>query len=121
MGSIEMLVMGDYVIKRKDADVRRLLGEMAKDGVLLPATNPKRAGPANYESTFTVAGDEAVTPSTRVSMPARPMHNQLSGGWYTLLDELEGELLGVCNGKVSVNDIMNEYLVSAEGQVGGSQ
>eukprot|EP00979_Chaetoceros_neogracilis_P009232 scaffold2098_cov270-Chaetoceros_neogracile.AAC.12 len=118
MGSIEILVMGDYVIKRKDADVRRLLGEMAKDGVLLPATNPKRAGPANYETTFTVAGDETVTPSTRVSMPSRPMHDDRTGGWYILLDELEGELLGVCSGKVSVNDIMNEYLVSAEGQVG---
>jgi predicted NodU family carbamoyl transferase len=118
MGSIEMLVMGDYVIKRKDADVRRLLGEMAKDGVLLPATNPKRAGPANYESKFVVAGDEGVTPSTRVFMPDRPMHDDRSGGWYDLLDELEGELLGVCNGKVSVNDIMNQYLVSAEGQVG---
>jgi hypothetical protein len=46
------------------------------------------------------------------------MHDDRTGGWYILLDELEGELLGVCSGKVSVNDIMNEYLVSAEGQVG---
>jgi len=118
MGSIEMLVMGDYVITRKEADVRRLLGEKSKDGVLLPATNPKRAGPAQYETKFTVAGDDAVTPSTRISMPNRPMHDERNGGWYELLDELEGELLGVCNGKVSVNDIMNQYLVNAEGQVG---
>ena len=35
-----------------------------------------------------------------------------------MLDDLEGEILGVCNGKVSVNDIMNQYLASAGEQVG---
>lgn len=114
MGSIDILVMGDYVIKRKDADVRLLLGEKSKDGKFLPASRPKRAGPAYYESKFTVTqNDESVTPSTRVSMPNRPMHDDRNGGWYELLDELEGELLGVCNGKATVNDIMNQYLVDA--------
>lgn len=113
MGSIDMLVMGEYVIRRKEADVRRLLGEKSKDGVLLPAINPARAGPVNYETTFTVAGDDDVKPITRVSMPDRPMHDERNGGWFTLLDELEGELLGICNGKVSVNDLTNEYLTNA--------
>jgi carbamoyltransferase len=114
MGSIEILIMGDYVIRRKEADVRILLGEKSKDGVLLPAINPKRAGPVKYETTFTVVGgDEDVRPTTRVSMPDRPMHDERDGGWFTLLDELEGELLGICDGKVSVNDILNEYLTNA--------
>lgn len=118
MGSIDLLILGDYVIKRKDSDVRRLLGEKSKDGNLYPATNPKRAGPAEYETKFTVSGDESVSTVTRVSMPDRPMHDERNGGWFALLDDLEGEILGVCNGKVSVNDIMNQYLASAGEQVG---
>ncbi len=115
MGSIELLVMGDYVIKRKDADISRLLGEKTSDGIVVPAANPKRAGPVHYETTFTVAGDgENVQPSTRISMPDRPMHDERNGGWFELIDELEGELLGVCSGKVSVNDIMNQYLSQAD-------
>lgn len=118
MGTIEMLVMGDYVIKRKDSDVRRLLGEKTTDGITLKPSNPKKTGPVTYETTFTVLDDEAPSPKTRVSMPNRPMHDERSGGWYELLDDLEGEILGVCNGKVSVNDIMNQYLVMSEDSMG---
>jgi len=115
MGSIELLIMGDYVIKRKDADISRLLGEKRSDGILVPASNPKRAGPINFETTFMIAGDgDNVQPSTRVSMPNRLMHDERSGGWFELIDELEGEILGVCSGKVSVNDIMNQYLSQAD-------
>ena len=113
MGGIEMLVMGEYVITRKEADIRKLLGEKSKDGAMRPAANPKRAGPARYETTFTVAGGEDVTPLTRVSMPDQPMHDERNECWYELLDKLEGELLGVCDGRVSVNDITNQYLVNA--------
>lgn len=113
MGSIDLLVMGDYVIKRKEANVRSLLGETSKNGQLLPASRPKRTGPAYYESKFNIANDDdSVNPVTRVSMPNRPMHDERNGGWYELLDELEGELLGVCNGKATVNDIMNQYNVN---------
>ncbi len=114
MGSIDMLVMEDYIIRRKEADVRMLLGEKSKDGILLPPVNPKRAGPVNYKTEFTVSGtDSDVKSTTRVSMPARPMHDDRDGGWFELLDDLEGEILGICNGKVSVNDILNEYLANA--------
>lgn len=116
MGSIDMLVMGDYVIKRKEANVRSLLGELSKNGQSLPASRPKRTGPAYFESKFTISNDDSVNPVTRVSMPNRPMHDERNGGWYDLLDELEGELLGVCNGKATVNDIMNQYLVNTDGQ-----
>lgn len=116
MGSIDLLVMGDYVIRRKEANVRSLLGEASKNGQSLPASRPKRTGPAYFESKFTISNDESVNPVTRVSMPNRPMHDERNGGWYELLDELEGELLGVCNGKATVNDIMNQYLVNTDGQ-----
>ena len=44
MGSIEMLVMGDYAVKRKDADVRRLVGEEKKCGKVTPPSFPRSAG-----------------------------------------------------------------------------
>ncbi len=124
MGSIEMLIMGNYVIKRKPADVRKLLGEKNAQGVLTPPVNPIRAGPAYYETKFTVGApgaseDRAVEPTTRVSMPNRLMHDERNGGWFELLDELEGELLGACNGKVGVNEIVNQYLISSEEGVFG--
>ena len=124
MGSIEMLIMGDYVITRKPADVRRLLGEQNAQGVLKPPTYPKRAGPVSYETKFVVgqpgADEESgVETITRISMPDRLMHDERNGGWFELLDELEGELLGVCNGKVGVNEIINQYLESSqEGMIG---
>jgi len=113
MGSIDMLVMGDYVIRRKDADVRRLLGEKSDKGVLLPATFPRRAGPVNYESKFTFDNDDTVETVTRVRMPDRPMHNEKDDGWFTLLDDFEGQLLGICSGSVSVNDILSQYYMDA--------
>jgi hypothetical protein len=124
MGSIEMLIMGDYVIKRKPADVRRLLGEQSSQGITQLPSNPMRAGPAYYESKFTVGEsrseeEDGVITTTRVSMPDRIVHDERNGGWFELLDDLEGELLGVCNGKVGVNEIMNQYLdASGEGLVG---
>lgn len=122
MGSIEMLVMENYVIKRRDADVRRLLGENDTKGTRLTPSNPKRAGPAYYESKFKLneknSDDNGVETITRVQMPSRPMHIEGDGGWFELLDELEGEILGICDGSVSVNDIVNHYLqISDEGQV----
>ena len=114
MGTIEMLVIGDYVIKRKEPDIKALLGEKKKDGIAIPAMNPIRAGAAQYETKFVVDGDDDVESVTRVSMPDRPMHDERDGGWFELLDDLEGEILGVCNGKVSVNDLMNQYLAAAD-------
>lgn len=121
MGSIEMLIMGEYVIKRKPADVRRLLGEKNSQGILTPPSNPRRAGYVNYETKFTVGNndDDGVETTTRVSMPDRIIHDERNGGWFELLDDLEGELLGICNGKTSVNDVMNQYLsTTAEEMVG---
>lgn len=117
MGSIEMLVLGDYVVKRRQADLRSLLGEADRRGesMVVQPSCPRRTGPATFETTFEaddeeMAAEEIVT-KTRVRMPDRPMHSDTCGGqeWYELLDELEGELLSVCDGTNTLNRILAEY------------
>lgn len=117
MGALEMLVMGEHVIRRKAIDVRTLLGEEGRDG-MTPPSFPKRAGAVTYETTFSAGlGDdsEGVSNSvTRVQMPARPIHNDKDGGWFDILDDLEGELLGICDGTVGVNEIVTQFAAMAE-------
>ena len=122
MGTIEMLVMGDYVVKRRDADVRKLLGEEKKGGTVTPPSLPRRAGSVNYKTTFSVGiggeDDENNEPSensrTFVQMPDRPMHNKKDGGWFELLDDMEGQLLGICDGTVGVNEMMTQFTAMSE-------
>lgn len=115
MGSIEMLVMGDYIIKRKQANVRTLLGELDKgqQEFLVEPALPKRAGPATFETTFEAdefdLDSNSIITTTRVRMPKRPMYSPGDGAWFYLLDELEGELLSVSNGNVTLNDILAQY------------
>lgn len=121
MGSIEMLVMGDYIIKRKRPSIRTLLGEALKDDNVLttePAC-PKRAGPAYFESSFFLkAGpteEQDVVTKTCVRMPERPMHSERDE-YFELLDELEGEILTVCDGTNQINDIMGHYTALPQGE-----
>jgi hypothetical protein len=119
MGSIEMLVMGNYVIKRKEANVRKLLGEEEMSGAMSPPSFPVRSGAANYKSTFSAGGsdvdDEGMSePVTLVQIPDRPMHNEKDGGWFELLDDLEGQLLGMCDGTITVNDMITYFSAMSE-------
>lgn len=118
MGTIEMLAMGDYVIKRKEADVRKLLGEEQMSGAMTPPSFPKRSGAVNYKTTFSAGlGDDdgdASDTKTLVQIPDRPMHNEKDGGWFECLDDLEGQLLGICDGTVGVNEIMTQFTAMAE-------
>ena len=120
MGSIEMLVMGDYVIKRKEANVRKLLGEKGKTGMISMPTLPIRSGAANYKSTFSTTesadgnGDSMSDTKTLVQIPDRPMHNEMDGGWFELVDDLEGQLLGLCDGTNSVNDMISYFSAMSE-------
>jgi carbamoyltransferase len=116
MGSIEFLVLGDNIVRRKLPEVRLLLGEASKSGeIRKEAVCPQRAGPATFESSFSVPDgpvdeDEAMgTVRTRVRMPQRVLHCDEKNEWYECLDEMEGELLSVCDGTVSLNDIMAQY------------
>jgi len=108
MGTLEILVMGDYVIKRKDVSIRRLLGEEQKNGLMTAPSFPIRAGAVDYQNTFTVDKDDISETKTLVRMPARPMHND-KDGWFELLDDLEGQLLGLCDGTNGVNEIMTQF------------
>lgn len=120
MGAIEMLVMGDFIIKRKTPDLRKLLGETSKDGesVKTEPACPKRTGPAQFKSSFELFGDErdddAMEPLTKVRMPDRPMHCERSNSWFELKDELEGEILSVCDGTVVLNDILAQYTAAPD-------
>lgn len=122
MGAIEMLVMGDFIIKRKQPDLRKLLGETSKDGetINIEPACPKRTGPAFFESSFELYGDErdedSMEPLTKVRMPSRPMHCERTNSWFKLNDELEGEVLSVCDGTVGLNDILAQYTSSPEGE-----
>jgi predicted NodU family carbamoyl transferase len=115
MGSIELLVMGDYVIKRKKANLKSLLGETDKAGnaLLREPVCPKRTGPCKFETTFDACEDEmdadTIITHTRVRMPQRPMHDDRTGEWFDLLDELEGELLSVADGTNTLNDFLAQY------------
>ena len=108
MGTIEILVMGDYVIKRKEASVRRLLGEEQKNGLMTQPSMPIRAGAVDYKNTFTVDKDDISETKTHVRMPGRPMHNP-KDEWFELVDDLEGQLLGLCDGTNGVNEIMTQF------------
>uniref|UniRef100_A0A7S4MZR6 Carbamoyltransferase n=1 Tax=Odontella aurita TaxID=265563 RepID=A0A7S4MZR6_9STRA len=119
MGSIEMLAMGEYVVRRRDADVRSLLGKVKKDGtVVSPPLRPVRAGPFVMESTTAVGGgpnseDQEVRTTTRVRMPSRIMHDSRPDkdrGWFDLLDDLEVQVLAMCDGENDVQDMLAEYL-----------
>ena len=120
MASIQMLVMGEYVIKRKEANVRKLLGEKGKSGMISTPSFPVRAGAANYKSTFSTSestendGDSMTDMKTFVQIPDRPIHNEMDGGWFELIDDLEGQLLGMCDGTSSVNDMISYFSAISE-------
>lgn len=120
MGSIEMLVLGDYVIQRKKPDFRRLLGEASKQGEFkVEPACPKRTGPTEFQSSFELDEDsvdaDSVRTLTKVRMPDRPLHGH-KNEWFELLDELDGELLSVCDGTVTLNEMLLQYTAVQGGQ-----
>ena len=116
MGSIEMLVMGDYVVRRKDANVRALMGEVSKEGSMVrPPVMPVRAGAFTLETTTRVGEGGEIEAVTRVRMEGRPMHRDSGakggdGGYHELLDDLEAQVLLLCDGSMDVQDMMAEYV-----------
>jgi carbamoyltransferase len=119
MGSIEMLVMGDYVVKRKRASLRRLLGESDGSELVVAPTCPKRTGACTFQTTFEadddVMDEDTIVTNTRVRMPDRPMHNEKEGGgWFDLMDELEGELLSAADGSRTFNEILAYYTATED-------
>lgn len=113
MGSIEMLVIGEYILKRKDPSSNRLVVQKTKSGAMFPASLPSKTGPYILESTRSYNendGDEPPIPIIRVRMPDRPMHNEKADdGWFTLIDELEAEVLAMCDGKTDVEQMFLRF------------
>ena len=119
MGSIEMLVLDDYIIKRKKPDLQKLLGEISREGDLsVEPACPKRAGAASFQSSFELmtekTEEESIETATKVCMPDRPMHGS-GNEWFDLIDDLEGELLSVCDGTLTLNEIVAQY-TAVEGE-----
>ena len=110
--------MGEYIIKRKLPDLRKLLGEASRDGdIVKEPCCPKRAGPAFFRSSFSVmagkTNEESIVAVTEVRMPGWPLHND-KDEWYEMVDELEGELLAICDGTVMLNDILGHFTAIPE-------
>lgn len=118
-GSLDMLVMGDYIVKRKTANLKTLLGEADKRDVEMVTEPlcPKRVGSCTFQTTTEAEPEtidpESVVSKTKVRMPARPMHHD-GNEWYEILDELEGELLSVCDGTSTLSDIFQQYTEMGE-------
>jgi len=115
LGSIKYLVMGNYIIRRKRPNIGALLGEgsayQTGDKIVTQKPLcPKRAGPIEFEAKFSLnkskTAEEEVDTFTRVRMPERIMHHEEKNNWFNLVDELEGEILSICDGTNTVNDVM---------------
>ena len=48
------------------------------------------------------------------------MHNEKDGGWIEIMDDLEAQLLGICDGNVGVNEIMTQFTAMAAEEEGGA-
>ena len=110
MGAIKTLVIGDFIITRRKANLRQLLGEASKSGVVkTEPVFPMRTGPSIFESTIDVEAAEVSPEATnKVKMPSRPMHG-LGTEWFEFLDELEAEVFSSCDGKSTLSEIMAQY------------
>jgi len=124
MGALDWLVFvapnrKGYILKRKRANLPKLLGEVsAKDYEMKnSAAIPKRTGDVYFRSSFQLLqtdtnneDDESENKqaTTEIRMPSRPTHDPRNedGQWFELLDELEGEVLSLCDGTVPMDDIM---------------
>lgn len=122
MGSIEVLFLGKYVVRRQSPNLRSLLGEIdKKDGIemMVNPACPKRTGPVTFETSLDFDDDDddmdadaRFVPKNRVRMPDRPMHfdgKDGRGGWFEILDGLEGEILASLDGKTTLNDLIADY------------
>jgi carbamoyltransferase len=119
LGSIEILIMGPYVITRKLPDVKRLLGEANKDGLVKSEpVCPIRTGRLEYQISFaletkSVDDEESVETKTVVRMVDRPMHHH-KNEWFSLLDDLESDVLTACDGSITLEDIMTQYAAQSD-------
>ena len=111
MGSIELLVLGDYVIRRKKADLQHLLGQGTQQGVInLEPSCIQRSGSVSFRTLARIDDtlDDDIPPITEVQMPSRPLHGK-GNEWFELMDELEGEILAACDGNIDLSGLIDEF------------
>ena len=103
MVSIETLLIGLYVIIRKDADVELLLSRVGGYGnVKSELQCPVCSRPFSMETTTTLSDDKETNKSTtRVRMMYRAVHDYRGGGpkdsrgWFETLDDMEVQVLAM--------------------------
>jgi len=107
-GAIHTLVMGKWVLTRKDCPIPTDATITIEEAELLV---PRRAGPFIFETTETVTDDSSAAnvPRTRVAMPAAPTAPP-GEGWVVLTDPLEAEILVAADGETSVADMLQEFV-----------
>mmetsp|Transcript_23669 Transcript_23669/g.36526 ORF Transcript_23669/g.36526 Transcript_23669/m.36526 type:complete len:532 (+) Transcript_23669:1044-2639(+) len=122
MNSIEMLVLEKYFITRKNPDANELFESQRQDGLTVKRKIPVRAGPFMFESSGSVnysdeENDDVVTRRARIRMPDRILHDdRINGGWVEV-DELDAEILGLCNGGEMGAQEMIEAFSDTDGNV----
>ena len=119
MKSIETLVMGTYLISRRDPDPAELFETERSDKTTIIRKIPHRAGPFMFEQTGSIQmgierDDELLSRRTRVRMPDRILHDDTKDDGWVELEEFDIELLGMCDGENGVQEII-EALVDDEG------
>mmetsp|Transcript_47570 Transcript_47570/g.70805 ORF Transcript_47570/g.70805 Transcript_47570/m.70805 type:complete len:179 (-) Transcript_47570:216-752(-) len=110
-GAIGILVMGQYVIRRKQLDLTKISGETYEESKQrIAAVRPRRAGAARFETSFSLdhGAEREENVVTRVQMPNRPTHGH-KNEWFELLDELERDILSACDGSVRIQDIVDRH------------
>ena len=120
LNSIEVLSMGNFFIGRKDPDPADLFEVVRSDGISVERKIPVRAGPFLFEQSGSII-DEEISPeeailsrTTKVRMPDRILHDDSKDGGWVELDELDVELLGMCNGENGAQEMI-EALIDEDG------
>ena len=119
MNSIETLCMGKYLISRKNPDPAELFEMERSDGSILIRKKPLYAGPFLFEQSGSIQpgndrDEDMFSRTTRVRMPDRILHDDSKDGGWVELDELDVEILGVCDGENGVQEMI-ESIVDEDG------
>eukprot|EP00934_Nitzschia_sp_Nitz4_P005434 Nitzschia sp. Nitz4//scaffold62_size106224//45777//48521//NITZ4_004356-RA/size106224-processed-gene-0.53-mRNA-1//-1//CDS//3329555856//5424//frame0 len=106
-GAIDVLVLGDYIVRRRHPDLQSLVG----DTLTARPVSPVCAGPVKVQTITTYERsptDEVATTTTKACMPGCLTHNP-NDEWVTLSDEMEGSLLRYCDGTRTLQSIMSKF------------
>jgi len=109
-GSIAMLVMGKYMVRRRECPLKT-------EQTNAYSRVPLSAGPFVLETSESVSQDGFRDVSrVRIQMASSVMScDTKDQGWIALTDDLEAEILTNCNGENSVEDIISQLVSEGQG------